>query len=46
MAETRSTLADQHTANDLLIFHKAIPNAGYRHGVRYPQWFLLLVTVL
>ena len=31
---------------DLISFLKAIPDGRYRRGVRYPQWFLLLVAVL
>jgi hypothetical protein len=30
----------------LISFLKAIPDGRYRRGVRYPQWFLLLVAVL
>ena len=33
-------------ADDLISFLKAIPDGRYRRGVRYPQWFLLLVAVL
>ncbi len=32
------------TPDDLISFLKAIPNGRYRRGVRYPQWFLLLLT--
>jgi hypothetical protein len=46
MAQTRSAAADQTTPDDLISFLKAIPNGRYRRGVRYPQWFLLLVAVL
>jgi len=46
MAETRSLAVDQPTAADLISFLKAIPDGSYRRGVRYPQWFLLMVTVL
>jgi hypothetical protein len=31
---------------DLISFLQAIPDSRYRRGVRYPQWYLLLVTVL
>ena len=31
---------------DLISFLKAIPDGRFRRGVRYPQWFLLLVAVL
>ena len=54
MAETRSAAIDQAAPDDLISFLKAIPvgeanseGVGrYPRGVRYPQWFLLLVTVL
>jgi len=46
MTETRSAAVDQPTAVDLISFLKAIPDGRYRRGVRYPQWFLLLVAVL
>jgi hypothetical protein len=46
MAETLSAAVDQPVADDLISFLKAIPDCRYRRGVRYPQWFLLLVAVL
>lgn len=46
MAETHSVAGDQHAPDDLISFLKAIPDGRYRRGVRYPQWFLLLVAVL
>jgi hypothetical protein len=46
MPETPSGAAVQPTPDDLISFLKAIPDGRYRRGVRYPQWFLLLVTVL
>ena len=46
MAETHSAVVDQPAADDLISFLKAIPDGRYRRGVRYPQWFLLLVAVL
>jgi len=46
MPETHSTAIDQSSPADLISFLKAIPDGRYRRGVRYPQWFLLLVTVL
>jgi hypothetical protein len=47
MAETRSARrVDQPTADDPISFLKAIPDGRYSRGVRYPQWFLLLVAVL
>ena len=41
-----SAAATQPTPDDLIRFLKAIPDSRYRRGVRYPQWFLLLVAVL
>jgi hypothetical protein len=46
MPETPSAAAAQPTPDDLISFLKAIPDGRYRSGVRYPQWFLLLVAVL
>ena len=46
MAETHSAAIDQPAADDLISFLKAIPDGRNRRGVRYPQWFLLLVAVL
>jgi type VI protein secretion system component VasF len=46
MHEIRSAAVDQPVADDLISFLKAIPDGRYRRGVRYPQWFLLLVAVL
>jgi type VI protein secretion system component VasF len=46
MPETPSAAAAQTTPDDLISFLKAIPDGRYRRGVRYPQWFLLLVAVL
>ena len=46
MPETRDAAKDQSTPSDLISFFKAIPDARFRRGVRYPQWFLLLVAVL
>jgi hypothetical protein len=46
MPETSSAAADQPAPDDLISFLKAIPDGRYRRGVRYPQWFLLLVAVL
>jgi hypothetical protein len=44
--ETISAAVDQSAPDDLISFLKAIPDGRYRRGVRYPQWFLLLVAVL
>lgn len=46
MLENPSAARDQATPDDLISFLKAIPDGRYRRGVRYPQWFLLLVAVL
>ena len=46
MPKTRSAAAGQPLPDDLISFLKAIPDGRYRRGVRYPQWFLLLVAVL
>ncbi|MFM7674879.1 MAG: transposase family protein, partial [Synechococcus sp.] len=46
MPDTDSAAADQAPSDDLISFLKAIPDGRYRRGVRYPQWFLLLVAVL
>jgi hypothetical protein len=46
MPETRSAAVDQPAPDDLISFLKDIPDGRYRRGVRYPQWFLLLVAVL
>jgi hypothetical protein len=46
MFETCSPAVDQPIADDLISFLKPIPDGLYRRGVRYPQWFLLLMAVL
>jgi len=46
MPEPASVAADLSAPDDLISFLKAIPDGRYRRGVRYPQWFLLLVGVL
>ena len=46
MLYTRFAAVDQPAPDDLISFLKAIPDGRYRRGVRYPQWFLLLVAVL
>ena len=35
-----------NSSADLKSFLKTIPDSRYRRGVRFPQWFLLLVAVL
>jgi hypothetical protein len=46
MAESLFSANGQDAPADLISFLKAIPDGRYRRGVRYPQWFLLLVAVL
>ena len=46
MPETHSAAGNQPAQDDLISFLKAIPDGRYRRGVRYLQWFLLLVAVL
>ena len=46
MPETAGPTVDFSADADLISFLKAIPDSRYRRGVRYPQWYLLLVTVL
>jgi hypothetical protein len=46
MPETNSAANDESAPSDLISFLKAIPDGRFRRGVRYPQWFLLLVALL
>ena len=46
MPETQVTGTEDSAPNDLISFLKAIPDGRFRRGVRYPQWFLLVVAVL
>jgi hypothetical protein len=46
MPETAVPALDFSADADLISFLKAIPDGRYRRGVRYPQWYLLLITVL
>jgi hypothetical protein len=46
MPEIQAAATDQNAPSDLIGFLKAIPDGRFRRGVRYPQWFLLLVAVL
>jgi len=46
MPEIQDTANDESAPSDLISFLKAIPDGRFRRGVRYPQWFLLLVAVL
>ena len=44
--QIKTVFNDDNCGTDLISFLKAIPDGRSRHGVRYPQWFLLLVAVL
>ena len=46
MAESLCSADEQDVPVNLISFLKAIPDGRYRRGVRYPQWYLLLVAVL
>ena len=46
MPQTTAPAVDFSADADLITFLKAIPDGRYRRGVRYPQWYLLLITVL
>ena len=46
MAESLCSADEQDAPVNLISFLKAIPDGRYRRGVRYPQWYLLLVAVL
>jgi hypothetical protein len=46
MAQSCSGAVDLLAPADLISCLKAIPDGRFRRGVRYPQWFLLLVAVL
>ena len=46
MPQNCSGAVDQLAPADLISFLKAIADGRFRRGVRYPQWFLLLVAVL
>jgi hypothetical protein len=46
MPQTAAPAVDVSADTDLITFLKAIPDGRYRRGVRYPQWYLLLVAVL
>lgn len=37
---------DQLYSSELISFLKAIPDGRFHRGMRYPQWFMLLVAVL
>lgn len=46
MPEIQSTAKEESAPSDLISFLKAIPDGRLPRGVRYPQWYLLLVAVL
>ena len=46
MAESLCSAGEQDAPINLISFLKAIPDGRYRRGVRYPQWYLLLLAVL
>ena len=46
MAKSLCSADEQDVPVNLISFLKAIPDGRYRRGVRYPQWYLLLVAVL
>jgi hypothetical protein len=46
MSQIPDAATDQLDSSDLISFLNAIPDGRFRRGVRYPQWFLLLVAVL
>jgi hypothetical protein len=33
-------------ASDLISFLKALPDCRMRHGIHFPQWWMLLVAIL
>jgi hypothetical protein len=33
-------------ASDLISFFKALPDSRMRRGIRFPQWWMLLVAIL
>jgi hypothetical protein len=39
-------LADAAASADLIAFLQALPEGRKRRGVRYPQWLLLLISIL
>ena len=41
-----STLQNPYAATDLISFLKALPDCRMRRGVRFPQWWMLLVAIL
>jgi hypothetical protein len=41
-----SAPADPAAASDLISFLKALPDCRMRRGIRFPQWWMLLVAIL
>jgi hypothetical protein len=41
-----SPLQNLAAANDLISFLKALPDCRMRRGIRFPQWWMLLVAIL
>jgi hypothetical protein len=41
-----SPLQNPSAATDLISFLKALPDCRIRRGIRYPQWWMLLVAIL
>jgi hypothetical protein len=41
-----SSLESPAAAADLISFLKALPDCRMRRGVRFPQWWMLLVAIL
>ncbi|WP_255002914.1 transposase family protein [Cyanobium sp. HWJ4-Hawea] len=39
-------LENPAVATDLISFLKALPDCRLRRGIRYPQWWMLLVSIL
>ena len=46
MQPCRSFLPQPAAAGDLISFLKALPDCRMRRGVRFPQWWMLLVAIL
>jgi hypothetical protein len=46
MPQTASPAVDFSADADLISFLQAVPDGRYRRGVRYPQWYVLLMAVL
>ena len=41
-----SPLENSAAATDLISLLKALPDCRLRRGIRYPQWWMLLVAIL